>query len=423
MKRVRQSIIILAVIAALIFLSVRVTGLQMSQEKLLSVKEAELHFGPSDEVLYEYTGDDGSGAIISKCGEEGLSVLNTRKVMGLMYGVGDGELGYKECPNKLNVFYDMDNDRVYGICYEPDVKMAGITLKIGEEQDYDSFMVNIDDKGFFVKENAAKAMGLKTLDELESGTYSAGVFAQGYDILGEDAHVTSNMPKGLVSIYDAVPGPAYPVDWSFLLDAPEGELSVDVVNQFNRIILPRSVIDDDMQINTNMMYCFIKPEGGVSEDLRLQDILWEFPRYEEMTPELWNALKSTPEWKEYGKEWTHHMKVFGNQTPHGGVAAYDGKTVRDALKYYTELDIKDINRNGVIYSESEDVYYSMTHYADGGFLFAEGGEKDGYTVTFYVHDWWGNEENSLKLREYEGRYIIEEYYDALAEGARNASAR
>jgi hypothetical protein len=181
---------------------------------------------------------------------------------------------------------------------------------------------------------------------------------------------------------------------------------VDVVNQFNSIILPRIVSGDDMQVNTNMMYCFIKPEGGASEGLRLQDILWEFPRYEEMTSELWNALKSTPEWGEYGKEWTNHMKVFGNQTPHGGVAAYDGETVRKALKYYTGLDIKDINRDGVIYSESEDVYYSMTHYADGGFFFAEGGEKDGDTVTFYVHNWWGNIGNSLRLDKYEGRYII-----------------
>lgn len=417
MKRLKYCLIALAVIVALIVIVIKVNGLHFSKENALHNIESKLHYGPSDEVLYEQLNKDGSEFILAKCGDEGLSIVHLANHLGFLYGLGgDGEIGYKACDNQISIFYDEDNDRIYGMCYDPEIKQVSVDLRIGGEDDIKSFLADVDENGFFVKENAGEDLGLLRNDSANDGDYREGVYACALDENGFDLSVDSNMPKGLVSIREVVPDPTYPVDWSFLMEAPEGELSVDLVNQFNRIILPRNTIEGEEYINTNMMYNFIMPSGGASKDLKLQDVLWDYPEYIEMTSELYEALGRTDKWSKYEKEWTKSLEVFSDMNPHGGLAAHDGKTVREALKYYTDLDIDDIDCRDTIYSAEPDLYFSLTHYADGGFFWAEHGFKEGEKVTFWYDNWWGDCDYALVLLERDGRYIIDGYYDAEAAG-------
>ena len=411
------SLIIIVVIIALIFIAFSMRGLHFSKEKTVHAVEDISHYGPSDEVIYDHTQEDGNEVIISKCGDEGLSVAIIRKHLGFLYSEGgDGDTGYKACDKQINIFYDKWNDRIYGMCYDPEIKQVSVDLRIGGEDDIESFLADVDENGFFVKENAGEDLGLLRDDSANDGDYREGVYACALDENSFDLSVDSNMPKGLVSIREVVPDPTYPVDWSFLMEAPEGELSVNLVNQFNRIILPRNTIEGEEYINTNMMYNFIMPSGGASKDLKLQDVLWDFPEYIEMTSELYEALGRTEEWSKYEKEWTKSLEVFSDMNPHGGLAAHDGKTVREALKYYTDLDIDDIDCSDTIYSKDRDLYFSLTHYADGGFFWAEHGFKEGEKVTFWYDNWLGDCDYALVLLERDGRYIIDGYYDAEAAG-------
>ena len=58
MRKVRYSIIVLAIIIVLIFISMRAAGLSFSQENVHKALERSQHFGPSDEILLKYTGKD-----------------------------------------------------------------------------------------------------------------------------------------------------------------------------------------------------------------------------------------------------------------------------------------------------------------------------------------------------------------------------
>ena len=133
MKKLRFSIIALIVIAALIFISARAMGLYFSPEKVLEAREAALHYGPSDEILYKYTGPKGRGIIIAKCGDEGLSVIKTERIAGFLFradGSSDGGVqGYCPCQKQISVWYDSDLDLVYGLSYgEPGEELI---VKIG----------------------------------------------------------------------------------------------------------------------------------------------------------------------------------------------------------------------------------------------------------------------------------------------------
>ena len=412
MKRVRQSIIILAIIVALILLTVRVMGLQMSQEKLLSVKEASLHYGPSDEVIYEYTGNSGQGIVIGKCGDDGLSLVNTRRVAGILYGLGDGELGYIDCPNKLNVFYDWENDRVYGIGYDlMDDHEVQVFIRVGTDDDEAAFWVDTDENGFFVKENAAKDAGLKTIDELGDGEFSVGVYAEATDVNGNI--ITSNYQKGLLPMDLIVPDSGYPVDWSFMLDAPDGDLSVDVLNQFNRVISDNYHSSGERSELSNMMCSFIPQGGGSINECKLKDILRRFPKVKEFDQEMLESLRSSPKWGEFGYAGLDPEDYSLDQALKDFTAC-DGKALREAVNYYTGMDIGDLDQSETIYLKEYDAYCGLYYQDDYGPFMAEYGYKDGGNVKLWRCDLWGNALYSIKLGEKDGRYIIEGYYDSLS---------
>ena len=222
MKKLRFSIIALIVIAALIFISARAMGLYFSPEKVLEAREAALHYGPSDEILYKYTGPNGRGIIIAKCGDEGLSVIKTERIAGFLFradGSSDGGVqGYCPCQKQISVWYDSDLDLVYGLSYgEPGeeliVKIGAwnggqysdtITsdsdgqyhTSVGEwvEELY-SQEVATDEKGFFCINDISESL-LKDQSDSRDEYY---IYAESVlPVEDTDIRFNSNMPRGLV---------------------------------------------------------------------------------------------------------------------------------------------------------------------------------------------------------------------------------
>ena len=269
MKKLRFSIIALIVIAALIFISARAMGLYFSPEKVLEAREAALHYGPSDEILYKYTGPNGRGIIIAKCGDEGLSVIKTERIAGFLFradGSSDGGVqGYCPCQKQISVWYDSDLDLVYGLSYgEPGEELI---VKIGAwngEQYSDTITsdsdgqyhtsvgewveelysqkVATDEKGFFCINDISESL-LKDQSDSRDEYY---IYAESVlPVEDTDIRFDSNMPRGLVvgrSELDKL----IPYDDEFMSEEdvqPSANIGSSVLNRINAGIKRYTGID------------------------------------------------------------------------------------------------------------------------------------------------------------------------------------
>ena len=244
MKKLKYSLIALAVIIILLFVSMRVMGLSFSQEKVQQSMEQSMHYGPSDEVLYKYTGPDGRGIVISRCGDEGLSVTRTSKVLGFLYKAGDrageGTSGYYDCPNKINVWYDRDIDMVFGM---GSVINDQLDIEMGNEKSVLlSFDAHTDDSGFFL---------VTDLQSINDVKYPGDDYYKSSDIVyaelivptDDDIRDSSLMTKGVL-IYRADLNDIMPDYEGFLkIKDTEGQLSGDELNVINAGIKEYTGVD------------------------------------------------------------------------------------------------------------------------------------------------------------------------------------
>lgn len=199
MRRLRSSIIALIVVIVLIFISARALGLHLSQEKVLEASEAAMHYGPSDDVLYKYTGSDGRGIIIAECGDEGLSVIRTKRVLGFLYKADDrvnnGMNGYLTGDSQIPLWFDRDLDMIYGLSYgEPD---EDLVVKIGTEYNGPfSQRVTTDERGFFCIRNVSTSYLLEDLTTSQEAPY---IYAESvFPVEGTAIRMNTNMTKGLI---------------------------------------------------------------------------------------------------------------------------------------------------------------------------------------------------------------------------------
>lgn len=254
MKKLRISIIFLAVIIALIFISVRVTGLSFSQEKVHLAQERSLHYGPSDTILYKHTGADGRGVVIGKCGDEGLSITHTVCRFGLIYGVdpdfesvmGDATepIGYTPCDKEISLKYMPGHDMICGMCYN---SQAGeIVLSGGTWNDeYFTQKITCDENGFFCISDLSVLYDKESvINEGREGLYY--FYAESSDpVDGTDICVNSNMARGLIIDRKAL-DEMIPEKEDFL--SPEGlrnkmNLAGDDLNKINAGIKKYTGID------------------------------------------------------------------------------------------------------------------------------------------------------------------------------------
>ena len=244
MKRLRNSIVVLAVIIALIFISIKAMGLYLSQEKLMEANEEAMHYGPSDEVLYKYTGSDGRGIIISKCGDEGLSVIKSECVMGLLFRadrVADGGIiGYCPCPKQISVWYDSDLDLIYGLSFGDPEDV--ILVKIGTERGQLFQQTAVpDEKGFFHINDVSTLLIDQSDNYDEYYIYAESVLP----VEGTDIRFNSNMPMGLVVCRSEL-DKLIPSDDEFMSEEdvqPSANIDSSVLNRINAGIKRYTGID------------------------------------------------------------------------------------------------------------------------------------------------------------------------------------
>ncbi len=204
MKRLIHSIIFLAVIVLLVFISMRVTGMSFSQENVHFANERGSHYGPSDEILYKYTGADGKGIVIGKCGDEGLSVTHTKRYLGVLYKVDTDVLtgidmaepsSFIPCEKEISIYYSPDKDLVYGICYDDSTKE--IKLEMGTWNEiYFAEDIALNESGFFCIKNVSSLYSKEIEEGKEAPYYFYAESSEPAE--GTDIKVSSNLTKGQI---------------------------------------------------------------------------------------------------------------------------------------------------------------------------------------------------------------------------------
>ena len=250
MKRLIHSIIFLAVIVLLVFISMRVTGMSISQENVHFANERGLHYGPSDEILFKATGANGRGIVIGKCGDEGLSATHTKRYLGLFYKVDEEyydslsivqPMGYMPCEKEILLEYDLSTDMVYGICHNS--RIDELIIKAGSRGDeFFAQRITPDRNGFFCISDASSLYDKDSV----GGEYITDLYAENSEPMeGTDICINSNMPRGLIvdrSELDKI----IPEKKSFMAEGEwqeKMELSADELNKINAGIKKYAGID------------------------------------------------------------------------------------------------------------------------------------------------------------------------------------
>ncbi len=415
MKKLRWIGITIIVIIILLFISLTVSGACFSQKGVLAKAEKELHYGPSDKILFKAEDKSGSGFVISDCGGNGLSYIETRR-KGFLYFMDEEEEdisyldcqnGYLECDKIVNIFSDKEHDMIFGRAFVEGIKPVHIYLldDIGEVAG--ELTIPTDENGFFIQTGLTEALGQGDDPDWSWSDKFYGEISM--DTPNDLVTYNSEMVKGLEAGNYPVANTDYPVDWQFLLDAPEGDLPSGIINKLNMIM--QSVVRDGSltDTNPNMMFCFFSYGDGpdISYDLKMSDILKYFPREREIEPDeaIRLGIENSEQWNEVfppgedGKVWT-----FDNvPTP---IHVISGKTVRNALKYYTDLEITEIRNNDACYVEMYDVYWTYTSDFGPPEFRATSGYKEGDYVILESR-WRAGNVATMHLKEKDGRYIIE----------------
>ena len=250
MKRLIHSIILLAVIVLLVFISMRVTGMSFSQENVHFANERGFHYGPSDEILYKYTGADGKGIVIGKCGNEGLSVTYTKRYLGILYKTDDEHseslgravyIGYMPCEKEITLDYDLGFDMIYGMCYGDNIEE--LIVEAGtKNDDFFAERISPDSNGFFCINDVSSLYDKDSV----GGENISYLYAENSEPAeGTDTCINSNMTRGLILERNEL-NKIIPERKSFM---PEGkwqeemDLTADDLNKINAGIKKYAGID------------------------------------------------------------------------------------------------------------------------------------------------------------------------------------
>jgi hypothetical protein len=164
MRKLKKSAVWLAVIAVCAALILWSMQLYLTQTGLHRANERGLHYGPSEEILLARTGERGHGIVVSKCGDEGLSVTETMRRFGLLYHLDDGGItGYLPCGAPAAVFYNSSCDLLFGIVFGGDAASVRLYYSTDGSAPADPplfYDVVPDGNGFFFVEDAALGLGL-----------------------------------------------------------------------------------------------------------------------------------------------------------------------------------------------------------------------------------------------------------------------
>lgn len=197
------------------------------------------------------------------------------------------------------------------------------------------------------------------------------------------------------------------VDWTFLKNAPDGEISEDIIAEVNRIFCPEVVFGNSVCSNPNGLHCIIRSTFESPEEMQLGSFLRHFPFRDELSDEEKTALENSD-------IWVFDRAIDDLPVP---TKPYRAEDINRILEYHLGITLENLtkeNRDEVMYFEEYDTYYNFVSDYGPGFFTCTSGVKEGKRVLLYGESICSNEvvevmdqiESCITLEEQEDRYLI-----------------
>ena len=197
------------------------------------------------------------------------------------------------------------------------------------------------------------------------------------------------------------------VDWSFLQNAPNGELSENDIAEVNRIFTPEIMFGNGACSNPNGLHCIIRSTFTSPEEISLGSFLRHFPFRDVMSEDEITSLENSD-------IWTMDRGVSDLPVP---TKPYRAEDINRMLTYHLGITLDDLaeeNKSDVMYFAEYDTYYNFVSDYGPGVFTCISGEKDGSRVYLYGESMCSNQVNDLMetinscivLEERDGRYLI-----------------
>lgn len=161
MKRLRRTVLHLAVIGLVLAVAFYYSALYFTPEQVMAANERGLHYGPSQQMLLEYDGPDHTRLLISKIDDQTLSVIPTQRTWLLFWSLKSGGItGLLSMSPDLHTVtgYESEFQLFYGITDCPGAVSIRIALQnyseTGEPLEPQILELPVDENGFFYLENA-----------------------------------------------------------------------------------------------------------------------------------------------------------------------------------------------------------------------------------------------------------------------------
>ena len=192
------------------------------------------------------------------------------------------------------------------------------------------------------------------------------------------------------------------VDWSAILNAPDGELQPAVIDEVNRLFEASISFGNSSFANPNGLHCFMASTYDSIEDMDFKQFLRHFPLESDFKDGEIEALEASDAWKEIHGEST--INDIPTPTHH-----YTVEDINRVLEFYAGIDVSVLDTKDTVHVG--DVYYNFTSDFGPGTFYCESGYKEGKTVVLRSHSEVLEEgsktiQTEVRLEEKDGRYLI-----------------
>ena len=152
MKRKRQILIQIVLIAVFGFILFDRSNLYRTPQEFLRANEKGLHYGPSDKILLEEEYSNGELLVIGKIGDDALSIGEGKRKLFFFWGMpGGGFTGYRPISEDRAVVaeYLERFHVVVGLTNNKDIKEVEFKLFVGRDHAATE-RAEVDEDGFFM---------------------------------------------------------------------------------------------------------------------------------------------------------------------------------------------------------------------------------------------------------------------------------
>jgi len=158
MTRKRATVLYIIFVLVMGFFFMKFGNRYFTPEQVLHANEYGLHYGPSEEVLLKYKGDDNNMLMIGKIDDISLSVIPAKRSLGIFWrlesGGITGYLGPHYEDDRVNISYAQGYEVAYGITDMEEAEKVSFYIehKNNDMPDFEMrgpFEAEIDENGFF----------------------------------------------------------------------------------------------------------------------------------------------------------------------------------------------------------------------------------------------------------------------------------